>query len=1003
MVESILGDDPILRGTTPTPTLHHFVDNLDAEREPSGDLKDLPSGSPAVYDTSPSDISPAPEADSLSGGLEGAGGSLFGDAREGKPVTSLSMPDQPRSSRRRSPRSHSTSRHRPPLPRPVQSPPSSYGPTPETVHNIGSSSGFQPPPVHYTSPPLPYDQRTGYGQYTMSPQSPMSMDHIPPTFAYPNPYHHPGMPDSNMMTRNIHANYQPMLQPPAPTFQYQNRSPDGTSSAHHPYSAAGPSSMYGHLQANPSPPIHSPAAPTTTPQSPSHSPYTGTSGFHSLGYSTPMSTPPYAYPSHQAYSASPPMYSQYAPAPYAQHFSPSLETERQGTWWYMPHSGAVSPQQQFDNGPAYQNHYPLSYSMHHADAEPYSPQIASSPTSPAAAYPMSPIRPTSPDSRPTSTSSVSGIVPPLETNTRPSSSEKLAVRRSYHPNPPAHRSEWVMWVGNVPSDATHDELWRFFNQPEESGLEPSPSTGVLSIFLISRSSCAFVNFESEHHLTAAIERFSGQSLRPQDARCPRLVCRVRKKDDDLKAGVGGQRGIGIHTRWIKEQKEKVLQSSDASDLSTSDDVPSTGSDGQMAVTLSSWSFSSDEDPRQRRNAKHSSSSGSYTSTNSSLLTRFFPQRYFILKSLTQYDLDLSVEKGLWATQKHNEGILDQAFRTSQDVYLIFSVNKSGEFYGYAKMSGPIRRGEQRVSWATRTTDSSASSRSSLSPVAGRGIVHSPTIPEEHESPSRLTQLKGNQGSMFFSPGANRQVDQSPLPVSGGGPQQNPPTSFHPHVRQSAPAELGAGRQKMTMLTPAMMYSLDQRLFRGNAPDGEGNPERSSNDQFELDPMAPMRAIRSGSGSSGDSHGQEQGTSGRTGSMLHMVAEEEEKGEEEEEDGHAEIDEEKGQKGKEPAVADGEVKDGGREEWGESFKIEWLSTEKLPFHRTRHIRNPWNHDREVKVSRDGTELEPGVGRRLLEEWTRLSEVPSVTTQAGKVPATSRRGSKSAPSSVAAIPT
>lgn len=51
---------------------------------------------------------------------------------------------------------------------------------------------------------------------------------------------------------------------------------------------------------------------------------------------------------------------------------------------------------------------------------------------------------------------------------------------------------------------------------------------------------------------------------------------------------------------------------------------------------------------------------------------------------TQFDLDLSVEKGLWATQRHNESVLDQAYRTSKEVYLIFGVNKSGEFYGYAK-------------------------------------------------------------------------------------------------------------------------------------------------------------------------------------------------------------------------------------------------------------------------------------------------------------------------------
>jgi hypothetical protein len=50
----------------------------------------------------------------------------------------------------------------------------------------------------------------------------------------------------------------------------------------------------------------------------------------------------------------------------------------------------------------------------------------------------------------------------------------------------------------------------------------------------------------------------------------------------------------------------------------------------------------------------------------------------------QDDLDLSVQTGVWATQKHNEPVLDRAFRTSKDVFLVFSVNKSGEFYGYAR-------------------------------------------------------------------------------------------------------------------------------------------------------------------------------------------------------------------------------------------------------------------------------------------------------------------------------
>lgn len=51
----------------------------------------------------------------------------------------------------------------------------------------------------------------------------------------------------------------------------------------------------------------------------------------------------------------------------------------------------------------------------------------------------------------------------------------------------------------------------------------------------------------------------------------------------------------------------------------------------------------------------------------------------------------------------------------------------------------------------------------------------------------------------------------------------------------------------------------------------------------------------------------------------------------------------------------------------AFRVEWIRTDSLPFYRTRHLRNPWNRGREVKVSRDGTELEPTVGQQLLDEW------------------------------------
>lgn len=63
--------------------------------------------------------------------------------------------------------------------------------------------------------------------------------------------------------------------------------------------------------------------------------------------------------------------------------------------------------------------------------------------------------------------------------------------------------------------------------------------------------------------------------------------------------------------------------------------------------------------------------------------------------------------------------------------------------------------------------------------------------------------------------------------------------------------------------------------------------------------------------------------------------------------------------KEQLERDREAKDEFADEvWGHAFSLKWVKVAPVPFHRTRHLRNPWNSDREVKVSRDGTEIEPG---------------------------------------------
>lgn len=66
---------------------------------------------------------------------------------------------------------------------------------------------------------------------------------------------------------------------------------------------------------------------------------------------------------------------------------------------------------------------------------------------------------------------------------------------------------------------------------------------------------------------------------------------------------------------------------------------------------------------------------------------------------------------------------------------------------------------------------------------------------------------------------------------------------------------------------------------------------------------------------------------------------------------------------------------GAQAFGKPFKIEWLATNRLPFYRTRGLRNPWNANREVKIARDGTELETSVGRRLLQMFHRTMPEPA----------------------------
>lgn len=61
-------------------------------------------------------------------------------------------------------------------------------------------------------------------------------------------------------------------------------------------------------------------------------------------------------------------------------------------------------------------------------------------------------------------------------------------------------------------------------------------------------------------------------------------------------------------------------------------------------------------------------------------------------------MTLSKAKGVWSTLPQNEANLNQAYRESRNVLLIFSVKESGKFAGFARLSTESRRDAGPVSW-----------------------------------------------------------------------------------------------------------------------------------------------------------------------------------------------------------------------------------------------------------------------------------------------------------------
>jgi hypothetical protein len=159
--------------------------------------------------------------------------------------------------------------------------------------------------------------------------------------------------------------------------------------------------------------------------------------------------------------------------------------------------------------------------------------------------------------------------------------------------------------------------------------------GLESLFLISKSNCAFANFKDESSCVAA-----QQKLHDSKFQSVRLVSRLRKNT------VEGATGLTAPTGPAAEGSQPAA----AEDASPRTDSASDPKEGTSAPTSTS----------------ETSLGAPASNTDDGVRTMSPPQKdkFFILKSLTMEDLELSVQTGIWATQSHNEEVLNKAFAVS---------------------------------------------------------------------------------------------------------------------------------------------------------------------------------------------------------------------------------------------------------------------------------------------------------------------------------------------------
>ncbi|KAK5653364.1 hypothetical protein OQA88_9056 [Cercophora sp. LCS_1] len=85
------------------------------------------------------------------------------------------------------------------------------------------------------------------------------------------------------------------------------------------------------------------------------------------------------------------------------------------------------------------------------------------------------------------------------------------------------------------------------------------------------------------------------------------------------------------------------------------------------------------------------------------VNRKLDTRFFIVKSFNEQNVFDCMRNGIWATQVHNVRTFTQAFDTCRNVILIFSINQSKAFQGFARMQSPPSPTIEKPHWLNNIT------------------------------------------------------------------------------------------------------------------------------------------------------------------------------------------------------------------------------------------------------------------------------------------------------------